>query len=131
MAQRHKAATEHEYVLRIGQQTNVRTNQPMTVISLETGRAFAAFQYRLTVEEILNGREIHYRVLGLAAPKLDLPTAGPAKFVRSYDNLKGTYTLTVEGIDGETAVCSFKVTSKAVTLADAPKHSFMKIIIAS
>ncbi len=128
MATRRKASTEPEYLLRIGQQLNERTGKPMTVVSLETGRAFAAFQYRLTVEESHEGRHFHYRVLGLAAPRLDLPTSGPAKFVRPYDNLRGLYTLTVEGIDGSTADISFKVTTKAVTIVDAPKHSFIKIL---
>ena len=128
MANRRKADAEPEYVVRIGQQLNERTGAPMTVVILETGRAFAAFQYRLTVEETQSGKNLHYKVLGLAAPRLDLPTSGPARFTRNYENLKGTYTLTVEGIDGSTAACSFKVTTKAVTLVETPKQTFMKIL---
>jgi hypothetical protein len=73
---------------------------PTTLFVLETTQAFAAFRYELSVQEKIEGRSITFTILGLKAPGLNLPSAGRAQFTREFSDLKGTYAVTVVGLDG-------------------------------
>ena len=126
MAKR-KSAAGPEYRLLITPHLNERTQKPGTLVVLETTKAFASFQYELSVKEEAEGKSIQYTILGLKAPHLSLPSAGHAQFAREYENLKGTYTFAVEGLDGEVHESSVKIGAGKVELVKAPASHFVQI----
>jgi hypothetical protein len=122
-----RAATEPEYRLLIAPHLTERSQQYETLIILETTKAFAAFRYELSVEEQIAKGALHFTVLGFKAPRLSLPAAGPARFLKTYDGLKGTHTLTIEGIDGRSTTFTVKISPKKVELLKSPRQSFVQI----
>jgi hypothetical protein len=88
----------------------------VTLLTLRTTKFFSNFRYALDVSERVEGRRITLKILGLHAPRLDLPASGPAEFGREYDHLEGKYTVVVEGPDGSLSELEIQVTPKAVTL---------------
>ena len=68
-----------------------------------------------------------YRVLGLKTPHLSLPATGHAQFMREYDNLKGTYEVIIEGLDGKTNSFSVRIAPQQVRLVSAPSQSFITV----
>lgn len=126
MAKR-KSISGPEYRLLITPHINERTQKPGTLVVLETTKAFASFQYELSVKEEVEGKSIQYTILGLKAPHLSLPSAGHAQFAREYENLKGTYTFAVEGLDGAVHESSVKIGAGKVELVKPPASRFVTV----
>ena len=95
-----KEKTEPEYRLLVAPHFAERTLHYVTRMILETTRTFATFRYELSVEEEIDPGSIALSILGFKTPHLTLPAAGPARFQKDYEGLKGTYTVIVQGIDG-------------------------------
>src|SRR5512143_49964 len=106
---KHTKVQRTDYRLLITPHVNDRTDRTTTLVVLETAQSFASFRYDLSVEETLAGRNLTYRVLGLRAPSLTLPSAGHAVYSREYDGLKGTYSVIVIGLDGVPVQCTVKI----------------------
>lgn len=127
MAKRKKAHAP-DFRLLVTPHINERTYNPTTMFVLETAQSFAAFRYELTVTEKFEGKAISLRVLGLKAPSLSLPSSGRAQFIREYENMHGTYAVTVIGLDGAPVNCSVKISEKKVTVVKPPSsHSLILI----
>ena len=116
-----------EYRLLITPQYNERGQKYTTLFLLETVKSFASFRYDLSVEETMDKKTIKYRVLGLKTPHLSLPATGHAQFAREYDNLKGTYEVVIEGLDGKTNTFSVRIAPQQVRLIGSPSQSFITI----
>ncbi len=116
-----------EYRLLITPQYNERGQKYTTLFLLETVKSFASFRYDLSVEETVDKKTIRYRVLGLRTPQLSLPATGHAQFMREYDNLKGTYQVVVEGLDGKSNSFSVRIAPQQVRLVSSPPQPFITI----
>jgi hypothetical protein len=117
---RRKKEHPPDYRLTVTPHINERTYQPVTLFVLETAQSFAAFRYDLTVDEKLEKKNLTFRILGLKTPTLSLPSAGKARFIREYSGLKGTYSVTVIGLDGDPITCSLKISEKKVEILEQP-----------
>ncbi len=117
-APRPTVREEPEYLLRVTPHVNERTRRPSTLVQLVTSKAFASFRYELAVEDRLEGDTLHLRVLGLKAPQLDLPAAGPAEFRREYEGWKGTQKIVVYGLDGSGTTITLTVTPGGISASD-------------
>jgi len=93
---------------------------PTTLVVLETAQTFASFTYDLSVEEQVEEGVLRYRVLGLKAPRMSLPRPGPARFEREYENLRGTVTIHVEGLDGTVTSCAVAVAPGRIRVVNPP-----------
>jgi hypothetical protein len=118
---------DSEYRLLITPQFNERGQKYTTLFLLETVKSFASFRYDLSVEETVDKKTIKYRVLGLKTPQLSLPATGHAQFMREYDNLKGTYQVVIEGLDGKVNSFSVRIAPQQVRLVSTPSQSFIRI----
>jgi hypothetical protein len=123
-----RAAEELEYRLLIAPHLAERNQQYVTRIVLETTKSFASFCYELSVEETIEKDALRFVVLGFKAPRLTLPASGPARFQKTYDGLKGTYALTVVGIDGRTTTFTIRISTKKVELVKSPRQTFVQIV---
>ncbi len=117
-----------EYRLLVAPVVNERTQKPMIRVVLETTRIFASFRYDLTVREERSGRSISYTVQGISAPRLNLPASGPARFVREYEDLSGSWKLTVKGLDGSSGTCTLKIGPKQVKLVNQDAERSLEVI---
>ncbi len=124
-----KKADDIEYRLLITPQFDERRQVETMFFRLETTRSFATFQYELSVKEEVSPSSINYTILGLKTPRLDLPASGHAHFERSYDTFNGRYDLTIKGIDGRVNTFQVKINSSGATVAKAPPHPFVSIIV--
>jgi hypothetical protein len=120
-----------EYRLRIIPAVSERTRKPLTRFVLETEQAFAAFRYDLTVEEHLERHSLVFRILGLKTPGLNLPSAGRAQFVREYEQMDGTYEVTVIGLDGKASTSTVRITPGKIEILKPPTGSSLRIAASS
>ncbi len=124
---RQESKETSEYRLLITPQYNERGQKYTTLFLLETVKSFASFRYDLSVEETMDKKTIKYRVLGLRTPQLSLPATGHAQFMREYDNLKGTYQVVIEGLDGKINAFSVRIAPQQVRLVSSPPQPFITI----
>jgi hypothetical protein len=125
---KHTRVHRTDYRLLIAPHINDRTYRRTTLVVLETVQAFASFRYELSVEESLAGKSLTYRILGLRAPSLTLPAAGRATYSREYEDLRGTYTVSVIGLDGEPAQCTVKIAPGKVDIVRPPSARTLTVI---
>jgi len=118
---------EPEYRLLITPHIVERTQQPSTLVVLETTKAFATFRYELSVDAKVSPSSLHFAVLGFRTPHLSLPAAGPARFQQEYERLNGTFDVSIKGIDGRSTSFSLRITPGQVKLLKAPKKTFVEI----
>ncbi len=117
-----------EYRLLIAPRFNELGQKHTTMVLLETVKTFASFQYELSVRETITNRSVHLKVLGLRTPHLSLPATGHARYAREFDDLKGVYNVTVEGLDGRTNTFQLRITQSQVKLLDAPASPFIELV---
>ena len=123
-----QAAGGAHYHLQITPHFDERRQVNTTLFVLETVQYFASFQYELSVRHDVSGKDISIHVLGLKAPALSLPAAGHARFEHHFDGLRGTYGLTVKGIDGRVNVFSVRFTTGKVQILEAPAEHFVEVV---
>jgi hypothetical protein len=104
-------------MLRVTPHINERTRRPCTLVRLLTAKVFASFRYELAVEDRQEGATLHLKVLGLKAPQLDLPAAGPAEFRREYEGWQGEQTIIVYGLDGSSTTVAVTITPGGISAA--------------
>jgi hypothetical protein len=121
-----KTGEQTEYRLLLLPTLAERTQTIVTHLVLETTKAFASYRYELSVEERLEGRSLHLSVLGFRTPKLSLPGSGPARFEREYPHWRGTYQISITGIDGRTNEFSVRVGPKHIEVLKAPRQPFVQ-----
>jgi hypothetical protein len=119
---------EQEYRLLVTSRFHEREQRHKTRVLLETTKAFASFQYELSVQATREDRTLRYRILGLSAPSLSLPASGPARFEREYDDLQGTFDVVIEGLDGSANTFTFDVAPGAVRIVHQPKEAFVELV---
>ncbi len=129
MPKKKHVEPEFEYRLILGTHVDELRQIPMTRVIIETTKLFASFRYELSVEERIVGKEFHYAILGLKAPRLDLPTSGTGQFIRDYQQLKGKHTFVVTHLDGTTNAFVVQFTEKRIKVLQSPKHPFVELVI--
>jgi hypothetical protein len=123
-----KERVEPEYRLLIAPHLAERTLRYVTRVILETTKTFATFPYELSVREEIDDDSITLAVLGFKTPHLTMPAPGPARFRKEYENLRGTYTVLIAGIDGRENSFSIRISPKKVELLKSPRKPFVQIV---
>jgi hypothetical protein len=123
-----RRTSEPEYRLLLTPMLAERTQTIVTLLVLETTKAFATYRYELSVEERFEGKSLHLAILGFRTPQLSLPGSGPARFERQYPHWRGTYTISLTGIDGRTNDFSVRVGPKRIEVLKAPREPFVQFI---
>jgi hypothetical protein len=118
-----------DYRLLITPTFNEREQRYKTLLLLETTQLFSTFTYDLSVREEQTERALSLTVLGLKTPQLSLPRAGHAQFVREYDGLRGTYEITIKGLDGRTNSFWVRISEKKVALLKASPKRFVEVFV--
>jgi hypothetical protein len=108
---------------------NQRKQNTTTLVTIETTKVFASFRYDISVKERIEQKKIHYRIMGLRAPRLSLPAAGPAQFSKEYDGLKGNYIFVVEGLDGTVSTFSVRLSPRPMKLLKSSPITFVETIV--
>jgi hypothetical protein len=109
-----------DYRLLVTPRYDDRRRQWTTLFVLQTTRVFSAFRYDLSAEMTVAGKSIAIRVLGLATPGLSLPAAGSAEFRRELDGLRGTFDISVAGLDGRTGTFSVRLAERSARITKPP-----------
>jgi hypothetical protein len=117
------------YRLAVSSVIDERKRKQATRFLLETSQLFASFIYDLSVQEERQGNQFHFKVLGLKPPQLSNPSAGRARFQRDYEDLKGTFEVTVENIDGRADTFTLRISKGAITLIQAPREPFTELVL--
>ena len=125
---RQKRIAAVEYRLLVTPGWNERVQEPTTIVVLETIRTFASFRYALSVEEERGRRSLLYRVTGLDTPDLSLPGSGEAQYTREYEDLIGTFEITVQGLDGERTSCTLRISPERVRVVKQPSGAQLAVL---
>jgi hypothetical protein len=124
---REAGAVETEYRLYVTRRSGMPPGKHIVVFRLETVRTFANFRYDLSVRTEVTPHAVAFSVLGLQPPLLSLPASGPASFEYECEGLEGSFTVTIQGLDGRINTCQLRL-SPAVQILRKPAHAFIHII---
>jgi len=128
MSRTKKQPDVREYRLLIAPRFDEREQKYKTLVLLETAKIFASFRYELSVKEERAPQQLRYTVLGLKTPQLSLPTAGHAQFSRTYEDLNGTFDVSVRGLDGNVNTFSVRIRPERVELLKSPQKRFVDFV---
>jgi len=117
------------YRLKVSSVVDDHERKHKTRFVVETSQSFASFVYDLSVQEQLEGNHLRLKVLGLKPPQLSIPSAGRAKFERDYEDLAGTFDVTIESIDGSTNTFRLRISTGRIELVQAPRDAFTELIL--
>lgn len=124
---RKKKTVEPEYSLNIFRVKDERLKKKRLVLLVRTIKEFTSFRYEILLQDRLHDNKIELRILGLHAPELLMPGTGPALARREYDDLRGSYELTVTKLDGESNHFSLEFTSRDIAIKPTALHPFILV----
>ena len=117
------------YRLGVSSVVDGQERKTKTRFLLETSQLFASFVYDLSVLEQRKGNHLRFKVLGLKPPQLSIPSSGHARFERDYEDLAGTFDITIESMDGSTNTFKLRSSPTKIELVCAPKEAFTELIL--
>ena len=117
-----------EYRLLITPKYKEREKQTVTRVALRTVNEFSNFRYEIIVEDHIEDRTMLLKIHGLRAPKMTLPSMGPAIFSTEYSSLKGKYTVIISKLDKEENAFTVDISEHKVVLEESPKKHFVDVV---
>jgi hypothetical protein len=122
---------EVEYRCIIGKGFDEILGREYTTFSFETAKEFSSFRYEIAVRYRVEPGNIVFRVLGMTATRMMMPSFGTAKSVLKVPHLvPGVYAMTFIKSDGNENVFQIEVTRKGIQiLKPIPRKRFIDIII--
>ena len=122
-----KKRQDPEYTLNILQRFDDRTASSSTVFIIQTIKEFISFQYEILLESTVEGNTIDLKIRGLRTTPLIMPNVGPARGVREYPHLKGTYHLLLTKLDDESDEFTLNISEEGITIQSANDPSFIRV----
>ncbi len=85
------------------------SNSQKIVFRVETVAEFTSFAYEVSIDQIIDGRELYFVLMGLKAKPNMVPKVQPAFTNLSFDDLVGEYTVHIVKQDGAINSAVFKI----------------------
>jgi len=124
---RKKKQHDPEYSLHVFHYYDDQTRRELQVFLVQTVKEFTSFTYEILLDAVMRERLIQLKILGLRTTPLIMPGVGPAKGHRDFTNLRGSYSLSVIKLDGETNDFQVDVTATQISIKGNPAHPFILI----
>ncbi len=122
-----KKQKDAEYTLHIFPHDDEQTRRTSTMFVIQTVKEFTNFNYEILLESSVKEREISFKILGLRTTPLLMPNVGPARGVRKYADLRGTYTLSVIKLDNEKNQFTITIAEDGIRIEDRNQRPFIKV----
>lgn len=116
-----------EYALHVFHHEDERTSKKSVAFLVRTVKDFTSFNYEILLDASVTERTIRLKILGLRTTPLIMPGIGPARGMREFDKLSGSYVLNVIKPDGETNEFQLRVEPNRITLDGSPPRPFILI----
>jgi len=116
-----------EYALHAFHREDERTGRSSVAFLVRTVKDFTSFNYEILLDASISERTIRLKILGLRTTPLIMPGIGPARGMREFENVRGTYTLHIVKPDGEMNEFQLNVTSSQITLNGSPPRPFILV----
>jgi len=116
-----------EYRLLIHNLYDESKKQKTTSFKLRTTNEFSNFSYEIVVDAELLERTISFNIKGIRAPKLSIPSSGPAFFNIKYPNLKGRYKLIISKPQKSSNEFIINIAKKKIIIEKLPEEKFIDI----
>jgi hypothetical protein len=122
---------EVEYRCIIGKDFDEIMGQEYTTFSFETAKEFSSFRYEIAVRYKLEGMNITFRVLGMTATRMMMPSFGTAKSVLKVPQLQvGRYLITFVKSDSNATEFYVDVTKRGIQIVKPiPRKRFIDLVI--
>jgi hypothetical protein len=122
---------EVEYRCVINKAFDEISGMEYTTFSFETAKEFSSFRYEIAVRYKLEPGVLIFRVLGMTATRMMMPSFGTAKSVLKVPHLPyGTYTVNFVKSDGAESQFFLEFSKKGVQiLKPIPRKRFIDLII--
>lgn len=122
-----KKKVEPEYSLNIFRRKDERSKKRHIVFLLRTTKEFTSFRYEILLDQKLKGNAIEFRILGIHAPELLMPSTGPALAQREFDDLRGRFELTVTKLDGQSNRFSVDFAPREISVKSITPTPFVSV----
>jgi hypothetical protein len=122
-----KKRRDPEYALHVFHHEDERTGKTSVAFLVRTVKDFTSFNYEILLDAAIDGRTIRLKILGLRTTPLIMPGIGPARGMKEFGNLSGSYLLTVFKPDGDTNEFRLDVDASRITLEGIPPKPFILV----
>lgn len=93
---------------------------------LETVKQFSSFNYSIDIEDSEDKKLLQWKLHGLCAPGMQMPSHGAASTTRIYYALNTSFTFFASKNDGRDETLKIKILKNTITVSD-PQHSWLKV----
>ncbi len=98
------------------------------VIDIRTIKEFTSYQYELVVTDSLEGDTLSLNIVGLRAPKTNVPTIGYAVYNKAFDHPTTIKKLIIKKMDKKENVFGVRITEHKTTVKSFPEDAFIEIV---
>ncbi|MDI6765575.1 MAG: hypothetical protein QME52_01930 [Bacteroidota bacterium] len=117
-----------EYRLLITLKYEEREKKAVTYFTLKTVQEFSYFSYEIIVEPVIHDRTVQFNIHGLRAPRVTIPSAGPATFITKFEKLDGRYFLIISKNDKRVNRFTVNIKKNSIVVEENPTNKFIEII---
>lgn len=115
-----------EYRLLVQQTFDATVNKEGILFLLETSKQFTSFSYVIDVKETVAGKTIVWKLHGLRAPSMNMPSTGTAQYSKVYFDLGPDIEFTLIKNEKVTASTTLKFSRSSVKSAKSVVN-FLKV----
>ena len=124
---RKKKHRDPEYSLHVFHHFDERIRKVLQIFLVQTVKEFTSFNYEILLDVALQDRTIQMKILGLRTTPLIMPGVGPARGRRDFTDLRGSYTLNVVKLDGETNGFEVDLAPSSISISGTPVSPFITV----
>ncbi|HTP80698.1 MAG TPA: hypothetical protein VMM57_09870 [Bacteroidota bacterium] len=122
-----KSGSRPEYTLDVYPRYDEATRERTTVFLVQTTRIFVSFRYEILLTSEVKPGEIHLDILGLHAPSILMPESGPARGIREFAGLSGSYILAVRKQDKSINEFEMRFGKERIDVLRKPAKPFIDV----
>ncbi len=117
-----------EYRLLVTPQLDEQLQEVKLVITIRTIKEFTNFQYELVVTDTLAGDTLSFNIVGLRAPKTNVPRIGFAFYTKAFDNPVKIKKIVVKKMDKKENIFTLRISNEKAVVKSSPEDAFIEII---
>lgn len=117
-----------EYRMLVRSQLDEQEQEVKLVITIRTIKEFTSFQYELVVNDSLEGDTLFLNIVGLRAPKTNVPTIGYAVYSKAFHHPTTIKRLVIKKMDKKENVFGVRITEQKATVKSVPEDTFIEIV---
>lgn len=117
-----------EYRLLVTPEYDELQQRQLLLVCIRTIKEFSSFRYELAVTDTLDGATLKLNIVGLRAPKTNIPRIGFAMFEKLYEQPASIKKIVILKMDKKENSFTLRTTKLRTIVKELPERPFIEIV---